>query len=154
MKIITLWQPWATLIAIGLKKYETRSWGTSYRGPLLIHAAKRPPRRGEWTPLFDEIERITGQRPNCNDFEFGRIVAICDLRNCFRMVDTKIDDASIPMTGRTYIETKRELERRLGDWQSGRFAWQLDNVRRLSIPWKGAQGLKDFTAMSEIERFL
>ena len=40
MKAITLWQPWATLIAIGVKPFETRSWATSYRGPLAIHAGK------------------------------------------------------------------------------------------------------------------
>jgi hypothetical protein len=42
MKIFTLWQPWATFIALNLKQFETRHWGTSYRGKLAIHAAKRP----------------------------------------------------------------------------------------------------------------
>lgn len=41
MKAITLWQPWASLIACGAKTIETRSWGTPYRGPLAIHASKR-----------------------------------------------------------------------------------------------------------------
>ena len=67
MKAITLWQPWASLIACGAKKYETRSWATRYRGPIAIHAAKKypanspyhiqveinpdrsqPPRKSEW----------------------------------------------------------------------------------------------------------
>ena len=39
MKVITLTQPWATLVAIGAKRIETRSWPTRYRGPLAIHAA-------------------------------------------------------------------------------------------------------------------
>jgi len=44
LKAITIWQPWASLIAIGEKQYETRSWKTDYRGPIAIHAAaKRPP---------------------------------------------------------------------------------------------------------------
>lgn len=38
MRAITLWQPWASLIAIGAKTIETRSWSTAYRGPLAIHA--------------------------------------------------------------------------------------------------------------------
>ena len=38
MKTLTLKQPWATVIASGIKHYEFRSWKTSYRGPLLIHA--------------------------------------------------------------------------------------------------------------------
>jgi hypothetical protein len=43
MKALTLWQPWATLIANGTKTIETRSWSTSYRGPLAIHAAAAIP---------------------------------------------------------------------------------------------------------------
>ncbi len=44
MKALTLTQPWATLVAIGAKCIETRSWRTSYRGPLAIHAAKGFPK--------------------------------------------------------------------------------------------------------------
>lgn len=40
MKVLTLKQPWATLVAMGLKKYEFRSWKTNYRGELFIHAGK------------------------------------------------------------------------------------------------------------------
>ena len=40
MKVITIKQPWATLIAEGLKEYEFRTWNTNYRGVLLIHAGK------------------------------------------------------------------------------------------------------------------
>jgi hypothetical protein len=44
MKVLTLAQPWATLVAIGAKKIETRSWPTNYRGPLAIQFA-RPEQR-------------------------------------------------------------------------------------------------------------
>ena len=40
MKVITIKQPWATLIAEGYKEYEFRTWNTKYRGELLIHAGK------------------------------------------------------------------------------------------------------------------
>jgi hypothetical protein len=40
MKALTLHQPWASLVAVGAKTIETRSWSTRYRGPLAIHAAK------------------------------------------------------------------------------------------------------------------
>lgn len=43
MKAISLWQPWASLVALGVKTIETRSWSTKYRGPLTIHAAARRP---------------------------------------------------------------------------------------------------------------
>src|SRR5260370_42147173 len=46
MKALTLWQPWASLVAFEEKKVETRTWATKYRGPLAIHAAVRMP--PEW----------------------------------------------------------------------------------------------------------
>lgn len=48
VKALTLWQPWASLVALGVKTIETRSWSTKYRGPLAIHAAVRKPPR-VWT---------------------------------------------------------------------------------------------------------
>ena len=42
-RILTVWQPWATLLALGVKRVETRPWSASYRGPVVIHAAARPP---------------------------------------------------------------------------------------------------------------
>lgn len=38
MKVLTIKQPWATLVAKGIKKYEFRTWKTNYRGKILIHA--------------------------------------------------------------------------------------------------------------------
>lgn len=40
MKVITIKQPFATLIAEGYKRYEFRTWKTKYRGEILIHAGK------------------------------------------------------------------------------------------------------------------
>ena len=40
MKVLTIKQPWATLIMQGNKRFEFRSWQTKYRGDLLIHAGK------------------------------------------------------------------------------------------------------------------
>src|SRR5262245_34467015 len=48
MKALSLWQPHATLMTVGAKKIETRSWATDYRGLVAIHAAKR----------FRETERL------------------------------------------------------------------------------------------------
>ena len=38
MKVLTIKQPWATLIMQGVKRYEFRSWNTKLRGEFLIHA--------------------------------------------------------------------------------------------------------------------
>jgi activating signal cointegrator 1 len=62
VKALSLWQPWASLIALRVKTVETRSWRTSYRGPLAIHATKRVP----WKSSADEGERaaaMTGEIP-------------------------------------------------------------------------------------------
>jgi hypothetical protein len=41
MKAISLWQTWATPVAIGAKRFETRDWSTKHRGPIAIYAAKK-----------------------------------------------------------------------------------------------------------------
>lgn len=40
MKVLTIKQPYASLIAFGIKRYEFRTWKTNYRGDILIHAGK------------------------------------------------------------------------------------------------------------------
>ncbi|OCC05225.1 hypothetical protein BA190_09995 [Labrys sp. WJW] len=58
MKVITVWQPWATLIALGFKPYEFRGWAAprSLQGERIgIHAGKRPVRRPE---IADLIQRL------------------------------------------------------------------------------------------------
>lgn len=40
MRALSLLQPWASFVAHCLKEFETRSWGTGYRGPIAIHASK------------------------------------------------------------------------------------------------------------------
>jgi hypothetical protein len=54
MKALSLHQPWASLIGLGVKTIETRSWSTKYRGPLAVHASlRRPPytHLDHWTCL-------------------------------------------------------------------------------------------------------
>jgi hypothetical protein len=41
MKVLSIQQPWAWFIVNGYKDIENRSWYTSYRGPILIHAGKK-----------------------------------------------------------------------------------------------------------------
>ena len=44
MKTLSIQQPWASLIAHGIKDVENRSWKINYRGPILIHASAIPER--------------------------------------------------------------------------------------------------------------
>lgn len=67
MKALSLTQPWASLVAVGAKRIETRSWRTSYRGPLAIHAAKLRSRTLRMVP--GEREGSTGADPSQGRFE-------------------------------------------------------------------------------------
>jgi activating signal cointegrator 1 len=124
VKATTLTQPWAELVAGGFKQWETRSWSTNYRGPLAIHAAKGfPPAAKE----FAEAERALGRVPS--RLALGAIVAVATV------VDVRhTEEVTLEISG---------LERHLGDYSPGRYAWQLDNVRRLAEPIaaRGALGL-------------
>lgn len=42
MKALTIKNPWAMLIALGVKDIENRTWKTNYRGRIYIHAAAKP----------------------------------------------------------------------------------------------------------------
>lgn len=126
-----MWQPWATLMAIGAKKIETRGWSTRYRGALAIHAAKRFDReqrelcRDE--PFCSALERV-GYEPD--DLPRGEIVGVVDL------VDV------LPTQGQLFWSPE-DPEVAFGDYALGRYAWVTRNARRLPnpIPWRGAQGL-------------
>ena len=127
MKIISLTQPYATAIALGLKHWETRSWYTSYRGLLGIHAAKGFP---TWAKVFAREEYLAGRLPQVPALiPVGAIVAMVNMADC-QPTENLIDDIS-------------ELERRYGDYLDGRFAWKLEDNRALKepVPAKGALGL-------------
>ena len=131
---MTLTQPWATLVAIGAKKIETRSWPTRYRGPLAIHAAKAFPSEA-WHFCFDwdclgpfYKNGIKGPE----ELPRGAVLAVCRLVDCIPTSD---------VIGRIY----KTAEERLGDYSPGRWAWLLEDVRRLDapVPAKGRLGLWD-----------
>ena len=133
IKAASLWQPWASLIAIGAKQYETRDWTTSYRGLIVIHAAKRMTAdqiefcsSGE---VFSKTQCCAGTLP------LGCIVAVAYLEQIQRTEEL--------------INKLDYIERCFGDFSHGRFAWKLRDVRQVSpaIPYKGRQGL--FTISEE-----
>ena len=139
MKCLALWQPWASLIVIGAKRFETRSWSTTYRGPLLIHAAKK------WDQSLLETCKdapfcyaLKDAVPFLGDIPRGCILGVADLVECW-MCDTIAligsDAYSIS------LPTGNELA--FGDFAQHRFAWQLENVRRFPnpIPYTGHQGI-------------
>lgn len=129
MKAITLWQPWATLIAIGAKQFETRSWATNYRGPLAIHAAKRKVDPDEWPPAIANALRKADYGWWGERLPYGCIVCVVNL------VDVLYTEEAIKSS---FFGPK---ERHFGDYTPGRFAWRLDNVQLVdNVPARGSQG--------------
>ncbi|WP_447978113.1 ASCH domain-containing protein [Candidatus Nitrospira bockiana] len=132
MKAVTLHQPWASLIAWGEKQYETRSWGTRYRGPLAIHASRRWPLKERsmcWRLDFVRVLIRHGiEHPS--DLPLGVILCVVEVQDVVR---TEL------LCGLS------DQERAFGNYAPGRFAWQLGHVARLMrpLPCRGRQGLWD-----------
>lgn len=143
MRILSLWQPWASLIALEMKQYETRSWGTDYREKLLIHATKRLVNQDELAAIsYASIGHLSWDKISGINYPLGCVVAIVDLTDC-RMMESRY--STISEQTYAYINEQSPLELAVGNWQPGRYAWKLENIIALSnpIPWKGAQGLRD-----------
>ena len=80
MKALTIRQPWAWLIVQGYKDIENRTWATGYRGPLLIHAAKRKMSADD-VELLEELCRILDVRPP-EALSYGGIIGVATLTDC------------------------------------------------------------------------
>ena len=139
MKAITIWQPWASLLVSGQKKYETRSWATSYRGPIAIHAAKRPVRRtigalvadqGDGCTTLDYFEGLFMRPGALDELPTGAIVGKAILTRC-----NPINEAFVAKL------TQKELA--LGDFTLGRYAWEFHMMLPVDPPVsaRGMQGL-------------
>jgi activating signal cointegrator 1 len=166
VKALTLTQPWATLVALGAKRIETRSWPTAYRGPLAIHAAKGfPPsardlcRKAPFDrPLWDHGIRLWPDLP------LGVVIATCGLVDVLPIVAKPVkgqhcvapDDEGLMRVWHPtevsgvhghHSDTTTEHEHEFGDYTPGRWAWVLADIERLKepVPAHGALGLWEWT---------
>ncbi len=132
MKALSLWEPWASLICLGYKRFETRSWNTQFRGVLVIHAAKRTDDLEYWfnQPFFREA------------FEQAGIKSFVDLP-----LSKALCTANLIGTFRTEMIRDRlsRRERAFGNYEDGRWAFELADVKpfRSPLTMRGAQGLFD-----------
>lgn len=126
---ITLHQPWASLIVAGLKGYETRSWPTRHRGRLGIHAG-RTVDRAALDAYADIFRTHADLLPAPDALPTGCIVGTAELVACLA--------CSAALERRLTV-----LERRVGNFAAGRYAWQLRDRETLAqpIPARGYQGL-------------
>ena len=125
MKAITICQPYAELIILGVKPVENRTWQAGHRGPLLIHAGKSR----EWMDTVDYCDRVS-----LGEMDFGAIIGVVDLVKCFSLAylrSTNCDDKY------RHLGTHKHA--------SGPFCFVLENPRRFTpaIPCRGMQGLWD-----------
>lgn len=163
MKALTLTQPWATLVAIGAKRIETRSWSTPYCGDvLLIHAATglgpvggkkgliEQCARRHFLPALDAVmpEHLRGIGSPASIAErlpLGAIVAVCTLIDCVPTQHPNIASepgkpwftAARKGIGQHYYEVPPPIdsaEYAFGDYSPGRYAWLLADIRALPEP--------------------
>lgn len=120
MKVISIKEPFATLIMNGNKKIETRSWKTNYRGELYIHASGKSLAK-EF--LDDNIIDLIKDM----DMNFGNIICKVNLVDCIYMDEEFIEKIK-----------KNKIEYVCGLYEVGRYAWIFDNIELIyPIPAKG-----------------
>lgn len=110
MKVLTLKQPWATVIASGIKNYEFRSWKTSYRGPLLIHAG-----------LGIDKEAIKRFEKLGFDYPKAAIICLVELQDCI-----KVDEMFLK-------QLLKENELVYRTTKIGEYAWKIKLIKPLFI---------------------
>lgn len=126
MKVLSIKEPFATLIKDGVKRYETRSWKTNYRGEIYIHAS---------IGLSTSLNKEKGMSYLKSDIKPGYILCRCNLADCILMDEDFIN----------YIETET-TEKDYGDYRLGRYAWELEVLEVLETPIlaKGRLGIWNY----------
>ena len=114
MKVITIREPFATLIKDKVKIYETRSWKTNYRGEIYIHAAKAKSKASNASIASTYLK--SRENPE-------HIICKCLLKNCIYMDENFINEVK-----------KNKEEYNSGHYEVGRYAWQLEVIEVLEEP--------------------
>lgn len=156
MKAIVLYQPYATLMAIGVKKNETRPRPWAHVGDVAICAAKLKwtTEVPEWAiPALEElwahrrlVDPLYLKMPGksiqtvYNELPFGKVVCVVEKTGCVSTNDDNGDDRSL-----TPVELK------VGNYEPNRFYYSTKNVRRLTTPVRviGSQGVFELPATVE-----
>lgn len=126
MKVLTIKQPFATLIAEGLKVYEFRTWKTKYQGDLLIHAGL-----GIDKKAMKKFEHLGLDYPN------GCIIAKCSLTDCVS-VDENVREMLQEKNPLVYGNVIKHTE-----WNG--YGFKLENVKKIKpINIKGKLSLWDY----------
>jgi hypothetical protein len=130
-RVLTVKNPWAALIAKGVKDVENRTWHTEYRGPLAIHAGLSYDETAHQDPVagaaFTDDDRV--RRLKRQELPSGAIVALVDLWDVhsYRECQGRNRGASCSLWG-----------------QPQAIHWCLRDVREIldPFPWAGGLGLR------------
>ncbi|MEK3796350.1 ASCH domain-containing protein [Paenibacillus sp. FSL R7-0204] len=138
MKVLTIRQPWATLIALGEKQIETRSWRTAYRGELAIHAGMQVNKAICRTEPYQSLLARHGY--TADNLPTGRIIAVSRLVDCCEVTPELVQQGW--PGGNEYV---------FGNYAEGRYAWKLEEVVPLvhPIPAKGRLGFWEYPVLEE-----
>jgi hypothetical protein len=144
MKALSLIQPYATLIMLGYKHFETRSWPTKHRGQLAIAASAGKPAWArevcQTDPIISNILEFHGL--TFDSLPRGVILGTCEVESMHKMDETwdlVLDDTELAC----------------GDYTPGRWAWALKNIIRTNhTPAKGKLGLWDSPLLSATKQML
>ena len=127
MKVITIKQPFATLIAEGLKEYEFRTWRTKYRGDILIHAGK-----GIDKEAMKRYEHLNLEYP------LGKIIAKATITDCV-YVDEKLKQCLQEKDPLVYYGVIKKDS----NWDG--YGFKLENIKKISpIEVNGKLSLWDY----------
>jgi hypothetical protein len=139
MKVLSLWQPWATLVVTGKKKYECRSWKTAYRGPLLIHASAHKPNKKE-SSFFSQADFFKSYIQNMDQLPYGAIIG--------KVVLQEIYSTEWVVQNLETLDPHHNWPQELAfdDYGPQRFAWHLKKAEAFDfvLPVKGSLGLWDY----------
>lgn len=131
MKVLTIKEPWASLIIEGYKEYEFRSWKTNYRGKILIHAGK-------------SLEKDVVDRFKCYDLKYscGEIIGEAELTDCI-LVDKNLNEQLKNKNSIVYARSNH----------TETYAWKLENIKKYSkkIQVSGKLGLWNYELNQEEE---
>ena len=145
LKAITLWQPWASLLAGGPKVYETRSWKTNHRGWIAIHAAARFDRIV--TDACQEFKEELAEMGILNwqsVIATGAVVGVGKLKGIIKCRG--------PLATQHLIPDFHEVAP-YGDYSKGRYAWVFSEMIPVypPIPATGGQRIWNWNAPGKIQ---
>lgn len=124
MKVLSIIEPWASLIKEKIKYIETRSWKTNYRGKIFIHASLKKVSKSD-----QKINHLISLLKD-KEFKYGYIIAEANLVDCVYMDEEFLKRIK-----------ENDTEYICGEYKEGRYAWILNDIKPLKTPIKAKGNL-------------